>query len=269
MPRFALEAMTFGGMLLFTLWLLWARQGALDGVVPVLGAFAFAGLRLMPTTQVLFKDISQMRFGQAALEGLEADLTTLMKSSPEHSASEDERIPFERELRLEHVSYAYPGNDTPAVVDLDLSIQAGTTVGIVGATGAGKSTVIDLLLGLVPPSGGRFLVDGVPIGPENCQAWRHGVGFVPQAIHLVDDSLGANIAYGVPKDRIDRDRVREAARMASVEEFVESLPEGYETFIGEKGVRLSGGRGIGGGHPLDRDLAINEESVRNALEAIS
>ena len=242
MPRFALEAITFGGMLLFTLWLLWTSEGTLEGIVPVLGAFAFAGLRLMPTTQILFRDIAMMRFGQAALEALRADLTELPAAAPEQPRGEEARLPFAKELRLERVTYAYPESDIPAVADLDLAIPAGTTVGFVGATGAGKSTVIDLLLGLVPPRQGRFLVDGVEVDDANRQAWRHGVGFVPQSIHLVDDSVAANIAYGLSADRIDMDRVREVARMASVHDMIETLPEGYDTFIGERGVRLSGGQ---------------------------
>ncbi len=272
MPRFALEAMTFGGMLLFTLWLLWTSQGTLDGIVPVLGAFAFAGLRLMPTVQVLFRDIAMMRFGKAALEALRVDLMELPASSSEEAAAGGAPIGFTRELRLEHVSYAYPESRVPAVTDLNLTIRAGTAIGFVGATGAGKSTVIDLILGLVPPREGRLVVDGVAIGDDNRQAWRHGVGFVPQSIHLVDDSVAANIAYGIPFDQIDPDRVRQAARMASVHDTVEALPEGYDTFIGERGVRLSGGQRqrIGIARALYRgsDLLVLDEAT-SALDTVT
>lgn len=271
MPRFALEALTFGGMLLFTLWLLWTNNGSLEEIVPILGAFAFAGLRLMPTVQVLFRDLSLMRFGQAALEGLEADLTTLSVS--EEAERSDVAPPeFVSELRLDTVSYAYPGSSDPALHGIDLTIQAGTTVGFVGATGSGKSTVIDLILGLIPPSSGRILVDGVPIETENRRAWQRSVGFVPQSIYLVDDSVAANIAYGVPKEEIDFARVERAARMASAAEFIEALPERYDTFVGDKGIRLSGGQrqrlGIARALYRDQRILVFDEAT-SALDSVT
>jgi ABC-type multidrug transport system fused ATPase/permease subunit len=270
MPRFALEAMTFGGMLAFTLWLLWTNDGSLDRIVPVLGAFAFAALRLMPTAQLLFRDISQMRFGQAALDGLHADLDDPVAFPA--AAAGPRTLRLTREIRLEDVEFRYPGAERAALAEVSLRIGAGMTVGLAGPTGSGKSTVIDLILGLVSPTAGRLVVDGVPIGDANRRDWQRNVGFVPQTIHLVDDSVAANIAHGIDRDRIDMDRVRTAARMARIDGFVAGLPEGYDSFVGEAGLRLSGGQrqrlGIARALYRDRDVLVFDEAT-SALDTVT
>ena len=282
MPRFALEAMTFGGMLTFTLWLLWTNDGSLDRIVPILGAFAFAALRLMPTAQLLFRDISQMRFGQAALHGLRADLRERIEIA--EPAADAAPIRLTDRLELRGVSFAYPGTDIRALSDVSLSIRAGTTVGFIGPTGAGKSTVIDLILGLVEPSSGTLAVDGVAIEGASRRAWQRNVGFVPQTIHLVDASIAANIAHGVAPDRIDMEAVRRAAGMARIDAFVDTLPEGYDSFVGDAGIRLSGGQRqrIGIARALYRGQgvlvfdeatsaldAVTEREVMEAISALS
>jgi len=269
MPRFALEALAFGGMLLLTLFLMWSRGGAIDEALPVLGAFAFAGLRLMPTVQQLFRDLAEMRFSQPALEGLHADLTAPDPSEP---ADTGPALPFARSLTLSGVRYRYPGAERDALRGLDIEIAAGTSVGLVGPTGAGKTTVLDILLGLIQPHEGTMSVDGVSVTAANAARWRRNVGYVPQSIFLVDDTIAANIAFGVPPGAIDREAVEAAGRLARLDEVVAGLPDGYDTMIGEAGVRLSGGQrqriGIARALYRDPDMVIFDEAT-SALDTVT
>jgi ABC-type multidrug transport system fused ATPase/permease subunit len=141
------------------------------------------------------------------------------------------------------VHYSYPAAGRAALQGLSLSIPARSTVGIVGGTGAGKTTAVDLILGLLTPDAGRIMIDGNSLGPNNMRAWQNTIGYVPQQIFLADDSVSANIAFGVPRDARDYVAIERAAKLAELHDFVSSdLPEGYETTVGERGVRLSGGQ---------------------------
>jgi ABC-type multidrug transport system fused ATPase/permease subunit len=149
----------------------------------------------------------------------------------------------EKSIELESIRFNYPNTETPAIHDLSLRIEAGTTVGLVGPTGCGKTTSVDILLGLLTPQRGRLLVDGDEITEENLRRWQVNLGYVPQQIYLSDSTLARNIAFGIPEHKIDLDAVERAARVANLHDFVVSeLPEGYRTIVGERGVRLSGGQ---------------------------
>jgi ABC-type multidrug transport system fused ATPase/permease subunit len=146
-------------------------------------------------------------------------------------------------LELEHVSFTYPGAHRPALRDVSLTIAANTTVGIMGPTGSGKTTLVDIILGLLRPDSGKIRVDGVEVTNANLRTWQSSLGYVPQHIYLTDDSIAANIAFGVAPDRVDSAAVERAARLAQIHTFIaEDLPEGYETVVGERGIRLSGGQ---------------------------
>lgn len=269
MPRFALEALAFGGMLLFMIWLMWSRDGALEEALPVLGAFAFAGLKLMPVIQQLFRDVAEMRFARAALEGLHDDLTT---APPAIDAAEDAGppLPLREALTFENVRYRYPGADRDSLADVSLTIPAGSCVGFVGPTGAGKTTVMDVALGLISPRSGALRVDGEVVDRGNVRRWRRQIGFVPQSIFLVDDTIVGNIAFGVPTAEIDRGAAEEAGRLACLDEFARALPDGYDTIVGEAGVRLSGGQRqrIGIARALYRDPAVLVfDEATSALDA--
>ncbi|MGF1553067.1 MAG: ABC transporter ATP-binding protein [Paracoccaceae bacterium] len=276
MPRYVLEALAFGGMLLFVLWLLHSREGRLDEALPVIGAFAFAGLKLMPTVQQIFQDLAQLRHNEPTLDGLRADLagTDIEGSTDgrEHRRGGVAPIPLTRELRLEGVGYRYPDAAHGALHGVDLTVPIGSSVGVVGASGAGKTTAMDIILGLLQPDEGRLLVDGTAIDATNVRAWQRGIGYVPQVIHLIDDAIAANIAFGEPAGRIDRAAVERAGRLASLAPFVETLPEGYDTWIGEGGVRLSGGQrqriGIARALYRDPDLVVFDEAT-SALDTMT
>ena len=248
-PKFAIEAVAFGGIILLTLGMM-ARfggheSGALGKVLPLLGLYAFAGYRLLPAVQGIYASVTQLRFGAPALYSVHKDLEdyTRLPPLPELSHTPPTALPATREIVLEDLTYSYPGAEGAGVRGVSLTIPIGSTLGIVGTTGAGKTTLVDLLLGLLTPQEGRVRADGVAVTPDNIRAWQAGLGYVPQDIFLTDASIAENIALGVPRDQIDADRVRDCARMAQILDHIDTaLPDGIDTTVGERGVRLSGGQ---------------------------
>jgi ABC-type multidrug transport system fused ATPase/permease subunit len=237
LPRYALEVVAFGGIVLLVLYLL-STAGSLDQVLPLLTLYALAGYRLMPALQQVFAAAGYMRFHAKSLDALSDDLRDDAGADPLNAP----RVPLQQVLKLEGISFAYEGKE-PLLDGVTLEIPARHTVAFVGPTGSGKTTLVDLIMGLLTPQRGRLLADGAPIGPSNLAGWQRNFGYVPQNIYLVDDSIAANIALGVEAAAIDMARVRHAARMASLDGFIESeLTQGYDTPVGERGVRLSGGQ---------------------------
>lgn len=240
LPRFALEILAFGGMLLVTLYLM-KTSGGLSGALPILALYAFAGYRLLPAFQQTYLYISLLRFAGAALDALHRDLMAL--SVPDALAPAAPPPTLEQSIKLVDVHYSYPKSDRPALTNISIEIPGRTTVGLVGATGSGKTTMVDLILGLLLPQSGELRVDDAPITPENRGNWQRSIGYVPQQIFLADDSVAANIAFGDARSEIDLAAVEHAARIANLHEFViNDLPNGYDTAVGERGVRLSGGQ---------------------------
>ncbi|MCS3950925.1 ABC transporter ATP-binding protein [Salinibacter ruber] len=250
-PRYALEAVAFGGIILIAIYLIIIREN-IQQVIPMLGLYAFAGYRLMPALQNTFKGIAGARFNIAALEVLERDLKT-KRSWEERPApwvpsngteeKKENLLTIDDCLTLDAVNYTYPDAEEPAIKDLSLEIPAQTTVGFVGKTGSGKTTTVDLILGLLRPQKGAIRVDNTLLQSENLRQWQSDIGYVPQHIYLSDDTVERNIAFGVPANEIDEDAVREAARKAHIYDFVATeLPEQWKTEVGERGVKLSGGQ---------------------------
>lgn len=247
LPQFGMRALVFGGMLVLVIGLLITEDGDLGVVLPMIGLYAYAGSRLIPALQKVYKASISLRFGKAALDALHVDLVETGQAGAPPKAGMNRSLPepivLERELRLDDVVYAYPGSETPALNNLSLAIPARTTVGLVGTTGAGKTTVVDLILGLLEPRRGYLLVDDRSIHGDDVRAWQRNLGYVPQSIFLSDDSVAANIAFGVPDEKIDMQAVERAARIAELHGFVvDEMPRGYDTLVGERGVRLSGGQ---------------------------
>jgi ATP-binding cassette, subfamily B, bacterial PglK len=243
LPQYVFEGVAHGGMLMAVMLLLLWSQGNLSKVLPIVGVYAFAGLRVMPALQVIYFNLTNISFGQPALNALHTDLA--MASAPEAAIHPRgaARWPLRECLELHDVTYTYPQSGRPALVEVTLSIPARTTVGFVGATGAGKTTVVDVILGLLEPQQGEVLVDGRPICRDNVRVWQRAIGYVPQHNFLVNDTVAANIAFGVPPQKIEMPAVERAGRYAELHEFVTNeLPQGYKTIIGERGVRLSGGQ---------------------------
>lgn len=275
LPRNLLEAVAFGAMLLFVIGLLVAGGGSLDAVLPILGAYAVAGVRLFPTIQQVYAGFASIRFGHATLSALHAEL---MQPSPAAAngtapaACQPAILPMRRRLELDRVRFAYPGAARRALDGLSLTVEARTVVGIVGATGAGKTTAVDIILGLLHPTEGALRVDGVIVDARNARAWQRSVGYVPQDIFLADDTVAANIAFGVEPDAIDMRAVERAARIAQLHDFLVGLPKGYEERVGEDGARLSGGQrqriGIARALYRDPDLIVFDEAT-SALDTVT
>lgn len=239
-PRYALEAIAFGGIVLMVLYLL-GKEEPIESLIPVLGLYAFAGYRLMPSLQNIFHGLTNIRFNAAALDALIADLPDGGANPLPLPATEPLRLT--RSIRLRDVHFRYPTADAALFRGLDLEIAANSSVAFVGETGSGKSTLVDLILGLHRPDAGSLEVDDQPITDDNLRAWQHNLGYVPQAIFLTDDSIARNIAFGLPDEEIDGEAVLRASRAACIDRFVEEeLPRGYDTLVGERGVRLSGGQ---------------------------
>jgi ABC-type multidrug transport system fused ATPase/permease subunit len=272
LPRFALEAITFGTMLALILLLLLQSGGNITEIVPTLGVIAFSTMRLLPALQQIYHSLVSVRGATAILDAIVADFAST-PALPLADETRTEPLRLERELELAKVSFAYAEAEKPTLRGVDLVIPARTTVGIVGGTGAGKTTLVDLILGLLTPDDGEIRVDGQRITPENLRAWQGTLGYVPQTIFLTDETIASNIAFGVPKDEIDMAAVERAAKIAALHDFVVSdLPQGYDTFVGERGVRLSGGQRqrIGIARALYRDptLLIMDEAT-SALDNIT
>jgi ATP-binding cassette, subfamily B, bacterial PglK len=272
LPRFLLEAITFGTMLALILLLLLQSDGNVTEIVPTLGVIAFSTMRLLPSLQQIYHGLVSIRGATPVLNAIVADFQST-PALPLADATRTEPLKLERELELDKVSFAYAQAEKPTLRGVDLVIPARTTVGIVGGTGAGKTTLVDLVLGLLTPDDGVIRVDGQPITPENLRAWQGTLGYVPQTIFLTDETIASNVAFGVPKDEIDMVAVERAARVAALHDFVVSdLPQGYQTFVGERGVRLSGGQRqrIGIARALYRDptLLIMDEAT-SALDNIT
>ena len=264
-PRYLLE----GAALIFVAALaaaLSSRDGGLGRALPVLGAIALGGLRLMPLVQQAFASWATL----AANRSVVSEVMHLLSLPLPRSQDDDSaRLPFHRSIQLIDVTFVYPTRSAPAVDKVSLEILRGEHLGISGETGSGKSTLADLVMGLLPPGSGSITVDGVVLGPANVGTWRRNVAHVSQSIFLADASIARNIAFSVAETRLDMARVRSAAAEAEIAEFVEALPEKYETIVGERGVRLSGGqrqriaiaRAIYKGSPL---LVLDEAT--NALD---
>ena len=274
LPTFAMQGLLFGGMLLLLLYLI-ASRGSFAEAVPVAALYAFAGYRLMPAIQSIYYNLTQIRFSQAALDSLCADLSDSSNrvSTEDGTTSDGVRVRLKHAVEMSSVSYAYPGAPGPALRSVSLVIPACSTVGLVGSTGSGKTTTVDLLLGLLRPAAGTLRVDGVEITDERVRGWQRSLGYVPQQIYLSDDSVAGNIAFGQPENEIDMAAVERAARTANLHDFViNELTQGYRTPVGERGVRLSGGQrqriGIARALYHDPDVLILDEAT-SALDNLT
>jgi len=239
LPRFALEAIAFGGMLLVVLYLM-AQSGSFASALPIIALYAFAGYRLMPALQQIYGAVTQLRFTGPALDALHADLMSLQ---PAYLNPSQDAIALQHAITLNQIQFRYPNAPHLTLKNLSLTIPAKSTVGLVGATGSGKTTTVDLILGLLEAQEGTLEVDGQAITEHNRRAWQRAIGYVPQQIYLADDTVAANIAFGLDAKDINQEAVERAAEVANLHEFVvNELPQQYQTTVGERGVRLSGGQ---------------------------
>ena len=270
-PKFLVEAVAFGGIMVVALYLLSSTQD-LGHVLPVIGLYAFAGYRLIPAVQNMYAALSKFRFGLPALDVFYGDLQKA--ESIKYSTMDEQAIPeLSDAITMNNVKYIYPGASFHALDGITLRIPAKTTVGFVGTTGSGKTTLIDLILGLLKPNSGTVLADEQILSSNNIKQWQKKLGYVPQNIYLADDTIAANIAFGIEKEKVDFQAVQRAAKIAAIHEFIETeLPKGYNTVVGERGMRISGGQrqriGIARALYHDPEILVLDEAT-SALDTVT
>lgn len=276
LPPYLIQTIMFSGVILMCMLMLdpdaTNPAGEIKNLVPTLGVLGLAAQRLMPELSRLFSNVGLLRYGRAAVDAVYEGMRV---GSDDPSGEEDggELLPFRSELVLDSIGYRYPNAERAGLEGVSLKVRAGERIGVVGTSGAGKTTLADVLLGLLRPETGELRVDGRPVTEGRLPAWRRTVGYVPQDIYLLDASMAENIAFGLPPRKIDRTRVEAAARLAQLDAFVKSdLPQGYDTLIGERGLRLSGGQrqriGIARALYRDADLIIFDEAT-SALDNVT
>jgi len=243
LPRLFLEWVAVAGLALLVLSLvLQGRSGAF--IIATMGLFGVAAFRVMPSVNRIVSCLQILRFSAPAIETIDDEIRTLRDQAGDlpPAMSESDRIASDWKcLQLRQVGFRYPGAAQPTLEDINLEIGRGQSVGFIGGSGAGKSTLIDLVMGLYLPDTGALVLDGTDIR-TNLRAWQNDIGYVPQTIFLTDDSLRRNVAFGISEEKIDYDKVKRAIEAAQLGEFVASLPEGLESHVGERGVRISGGQ---------------------------
>ena len=247
-PRLLIETVFIVAMLCFIL-VYTLREGNITVLFPQLMAFAAAAVRVMPATNRINTYLSEIAYAQPCLDYLYDNLTESMKLDVNGSVTgltgerEEEKQPLALtdKIVLDHISFSYPNTDKPIFTDAHMEVKKGQSVGIMGPSGAGKSTIVDILLGLLHAQEGTITCDGRDIF-ENYPSWLAKIGYIPQAIYLIDESIRDNIAFGIDADKIDDKRIWEVLEEAQLKSFVEELPDGLDTTIGDRGVRISGGQ---------------------------
>ena len=215
-------------------------SGNFTEAVPIIALYTLAGYRLMPTLQSIYVSITALRFVGPTLDDLYNDLNSLKSYD---QIKEKNNFLINKNISLKNINYSYPNSSKIALRDINLTIPARSVVGFVGVTGSGKTTMVDVILGLLKPQKGQLEIDGKLINKENIRAWQNSIGYVPQQIYLADDSIASNIAFGKEVKDINQEALENAARIANIHDFViNELPNKYQTKVGERGVRLSGGQ---------------------------
>lgn len=241
MPRYVIEAVAFGGMIILVLFLI-NKTGDFSKIISFIALYAFVGYRLIPATQHIYSSIALIRFSRSALRDLHNEFMSLKKPDVK-KISLAQSISLSKLIDLRDISYSYPGSTVLTLKNISIRIPAFSKVGVVGTTGSGKSTLIDLILGLLEMNKGTIRVDENIINKQNIRSWQDSISYVPQQIFLSDISIAENIAFGHNFKNIDLEALEKAAKIANLHEFVSNeLPEGYKTLVGERGVRLSGGQ---------------------------
>ena len=281
LPRYFLEVLTFGGVILMILYLM-VEKGSFNNAIPLISLFVFAGYRLLPSLQSIYSSFNQITFASTAVNSLYDELNSLTKLDIKKDTN---KILLNKSIALRRVYYNYPNSSKTALKNINFNISARTTVGLMGATGSGKTTTIDIIIGLLEAQKGTLEVDGKIITKNNSRNWQSSIGYVSQHIYLVDDSVAANIALGTKLNDINYEAVEKSSKTANLHEFViNELPNQYQTKVGDRGIRLSGGQRqrIGIARALYHNPSVivfdeatssldnnTEKLVMNAIEKIS
>jgi ABC-type multidrug transport system fused ATPase/permease subunit len=267
-PRLSIEAFGISSMLVVIAILMWSGR-EINSMLPQLTAFAMAAVRLMPSVNRMSSSLNQMSYYEPALDKLlehlsEAGKWEMEQSKEDRTADGSRELTLEKKLEFSDITYTYPNATSPVLCHANMEIPIGASVGVIGQSGSGKTTAIDILLGLLQPQEGKVLADGVDI-QKNYTGWLHHIGYIPQMIFMLDDTIRANVAFGILKEKVDEDQVWKVLEEAQLKDFIQSLPKGLDTTIGERGIRLSGGQrqriGIARALYTDPDLLIFDEAT--------
>jgi ATP-binding cassette, subfamily B, bacterial PglK len=276
-PRYIMEAI---GMTLIAglAFIMTQQEGGMDTAIPILGALAVGAQKLLPALQQAYSAYSTVKGSNSSLK----DVLNLLDQSLPEDADQVllQSIPFKKEIKLTDLNFRYTEKSPWVLKNINLTLEKGSRIGFIGATGSGKSTLLDIIIGLLPPTHGKLIIDHQSINGQNRRAWQTHIAHVPQNIYLSDSSIEENIAFGISKEKIDHQRVKEAAQQAQIAELIEGWRDGYQTFVGERGVRLSGGQRqrIGIARALykkanilifdEATSALDNETEREVMEAI-
>ena len=247
LPRYIVEAVIISFLIVFAFLFVTFNQDSSQNLTSIFGIFAIASIRLLPATGNTISCISVIKYNIHSLDSLYAELKEAEQFEAQHRSKSQQNLPssakldFESEIAIQNLVYKYPNAANNALNEISLTIEKGQSIGLIGKSGSGKTTLVDVLMGLLIPKSGDILLDGASVYPR-LRAWQNLIGYVPQSIFLIDDTLERNIAFGVPDNLIDRQRVQKAVAAAQLTEVIERLPMGLNTTVGERGVLLSGGQ---------------------------
>ena len=240
-PKYMVEAVCMTGLLIAIIIKLNFGHGELENFIPQLATFAVAAFRLLPSVGRINEHVNNILYAVPSVDLIYGDLKGIEDYQESKGEEEGKEWSFEHGITAKHITYAYPNTDTNVLEDANCVIPKGKTVAFIGSSGAGKTTMADIILGLLAPQRGKILVDDIDVF-KNLTMWHHQIGYIPQVIYLSDDTIRNNIAFGIHEDQIDEEAVRTALKKAQLAEFADTLPDGLDTIVGDRGVRLSGGQ---------------------------
>lgn len=274
-PRYLLQFIAFSWMIMLVIYLMIQNQESLERIIPVLSLYALVSFKLLPAFQQIYSNITQIKGNFSAYQGIRKDLSKALffeKEERNIAVSSVKAISLKHTLALENIYFKYPVNDKYVLDNLSINIKSKQFIGFVGHSGAGKSTAVDMILGLISPDKGAMKIDGHILDKNEIKSWQKNIGFVPQSIFLSDGSIAENVAFGIPPEEIDFSQVARALELANLTEFILSLKDNVHTHVGERGVRLSGGQrqriGIARALYNDPDVLVFDEAT-SALDGIT
>lgn len=241
-PRYFMELVAFGTMIALVLYLIATHDGNLGMILPIFSVYALATFKLLPAFQQIYANLAIIKGNIAAFSNIQKDLMNSMKDQQTKINDEKNYLSINEKISFEDITFTYPGKTKETLTNINISIPSKNIVGIVGPSGSGKSTLIDILIGLIEPDHGQLKIDNIKINNQNLRKWQNNIGFVSQSIFLSEGTIAENVAFGIPDDQINIENIHRALELANLQDFIQSLENGVDTIVGERGVQLSGGQ---------------------------